>query len=186
MSHTVTKKTGQDKLNLDGCLVMENKMIKMVSELKLVGYIYDSALTWGPMIQSLVLKARKRIGAVKHLNRFLNSENMKLVYEMFIRSVMEYGSVAYMGAKPVHLDKLEKVQRIAQRIGNFECDSLSLRREAAAITTTLKLLSGKAHGKLQLLVPELKTVEVSRSAKVEGIQLVSAWKHKYTLDLYRA
>ena len=105
------------------------------------------------------------------------------------RSVMEYGSVAYMGAKPVHLDKLEKVQRIAQRIGNFECDSLSLRREAAAITTTLKLLSSKAHGKLQLLVPELKTVEVSRSAKVvakvEGIQLVSAWKHKYTLDLYR-
>ena len=62
------------------------------------------------------------IGAVKHLNRFLNSENMKLVYEMFIRSVMEYGSVAYMGAKPVHLVKLEKVQRIAQRIGNFAPD----------------------------------------------------------------
>ena len=100
---------------------------------------------------------------------------------------MEYGSVAYMGAKPVHLDKLEKVQRIAQRIGNFECDSLSLRREAAAITTTLKLLSGRARGKLQLLIPELKTfktVEASRSMKAEGIQLVSAWKHKYTLDLY--
>ena len=75
-------------------------------------------------------------------------------------------------------------EAIKKLVGNFECDSLSLRREAAAITTTLKLLSGRARGKLQLLIPELKTVEASRSMKAEGIQLVSAWKHKYTLDLY--
>ena len=70
------------------------------------------------------------------------------MYCTFIRPwpILEYGSVQFMGAAVSHLDKLDGIQRTAERIGRFTVESLQCRREAAAVTFTLKLLDGCGRG----------------------------------------
>ena len=90
----------------------------------LVGLLIDQRMRWGPMVDKLVIKARKRIGALARVSHLLNSENMQLIYSMFIRSIMEYNSVSWMGAAPSHLAKLDRVQQTAERLGGFQVESL--------------------------------------------------------------
>ena len=58
---------------------------------------------------------------------------MKAMYVSFIRPVMEYGSMQFMGADKIHLEKFDKIQRRAMKIGNFKVNFLRVRREANAI-----------------------------------------------------
>ena len=76
----------------------------------------------------------------------LDDNNMKTMYIMFVRSVMEYGNVVYMDAAQTHLEKLDRLQRSAERIGNFKVESLVARREAVAIRLALKLMDGQGRG----------------------------------------
>ena len=109
-----------------------------------VGYTLDSKLTWGNMVDSIAVKARKRMAALARLKPMLDKENMKTMYTMFIRSIMEYGSIAWMGAADSHLSKLDRIQAAAERVGGFTVESLASRRSAAAVAFALKLMNGKA------------------------------------------
>lgn len=80
---------------------------------------------------------------------------MKIVYSSFIRSIMEYGSIAWMGAADSHLDKLDRVQQSASRVGRFEAESLQARRNAAAVSFALRMLSGSCKGVLCKHTPKL-------------------------------
>ena len=40
----------------------------------------------------------------------LNPENLKTTYTSFVRSVMEFGSLAYMSAADSHLERLDRIQ----------------------------------------------------------------------------
>ena len=64
----------------------------------------------------------------------LDSNNLETMYKMFVRSILEYGSVVYMGASGTNLAKLDRVQKSAERIGGFTIESLSSRREAATVS----------------------------------------------------
>ena len=134
-------------ITFDGFSIPKRKQIK------LVGYTIDSRLRWGPMIDRLAKKARSRIGALSRVRCFLDANNMKLIYSSFIRSIMEYGSVAWMGAAVTHLNKLDRVQDTAHRIGNFRVESLNCRREASAAAFALKMMSGSCKGALNEHVP---------------------------------
>ena len=78
---------------------------------------------------------------------------------MFIRSIIEYGNVAWMGAAPSHLVKLDRIQASAEKIGGFTVETLGSRREAAAVAFALKLLAGKAKGVLKKFIPALEHVK---------------------------
>ena len=146
------------------------------SSIKLVGYTIDSKLRWGPMVDRLAKKARARIGALRRIAHHLDSSNMKIMYSSFIRSIMEFGSVAWMGAAPTHLAKLDRVQDSAQRIGKFDIEPLGLRRQAAALKFGFKLLSGSCKGVLNRYIPKLheptvRSTRVSRHT-LNGTQVI--------------
>ena len=63
------------------------------------------------MIDKLALKARKQVGvgALSRVRHLLNSDNLKMVYQMFIRSIMEHNSISWMGAAKSHLEKFDRV-----------------------------------------------------------------------------
>lgn len=69
-------------------------MIPLRPAIKRVGFTVDSRLRWGAMVDRLVRKARARIGALRRIGHHLDSNNMETMYTSFIRSIMEYGSVA--------------------------------------------------------------------------------------------
>ena len=93
-------------LSLAG-IVFDGYTLPVKSSIILVGYVIDSKLRWGPMIDRLAKKARSRIGALARICSYLDSDSMRMMYSSFIRSIMEYGSVAWMGAAPSPLSKLD-------------------------------------------------------------------------------
>ena len=145
--------------------------------IKLVGFTVDSKLRWGPMIDRIAKKARSRIGALRRINHHLDCHTMRTMYTSFIRSIMEFGSVAWMGCAQTHLDKLDRVQASAQKISGFTVPPLQLRREAAAVSFALKMLDGACKGVLNDHVPILDyplkdSVRPSRH-KLGGVQIQS-------------
>ena len=146
-------------------IMMDGLKVEQVGELKLVGFTLDSRMTWKPMIDLLAKKARCRLAAFRRLEFVLDDNNMKTMYIMFVRSVMEYGNVVYMGAAQTHLEKLERVQRSAERIGNFKVEPLESRREAAAVRLALKLMDGQGRGKLQDFAPQIADVGSYRPSR---------------------
>jgi hypothetical protein len=155
--------------------------------MKLVGFTIDSVLSWGPMIDRIASNARARLGALARLKCYLDSSTMKMMYVMFIRSIMEYGCVAWMGAADTHLRKLDTVQLRAEKIGGFTIESLSSRRAAAAVSFSFKMLAGECKGVLNKFVPKLYEPmmhdnRISRHTRT-GLQIHSKIKSR-SLNLY--
>ena len=153
-------------------IMMGGAQVKRVDEVKLVGFLFDTKLTFSSMIDKLAKKARCRLGALRRLKPMLDKSNLKQMYTMFIRSILEYGSLVYMGAAKSHLDKLDRVQESAMKLCGFEIESLESRREAAAIGLALDLLDGKGYGELQDHVSTL--IEPLKLAKKRTRQNVDA------------
>ena len=91
--------------------------------MKLVGFLFDTKLTFSSMIDKLAKKARCRLGALRRLKPMLDKPNLKQMYTMF-RSILECGSLVCMGAAKSHLDKLDRVQESAMKFRGFEIESL--------------------------------------------------------------
>ena len=140
------------------------------------------------MVHKLATKARQRIGALCRVRHLLNGENLKTIYLMFIRSIMEYNSVCWMGAAQSHLSKLDRIQASAERIGGFKVESLGCRREAAAMSIALKLLDGRGRGELNNFTPKLtEPLRLCRKRTrqtLEGIQVARKVKSS-SLDVYK-
>ena len=171
-------------------LMFDGTPVKRKKSVKLVGYVFEEQMTWGEMIAAIAKKARCRVGMLCKLRHVMDDDNMKSMYTSFIRPIMEYGSVQFMGASTIHLKKLDVVQKAAERIGNFTVESLGCRREAAAIAFTLKLLNGDGRGVLKDYVPTLIT-EFSNKDFVPGprheirkLQLADRSKNG-SLDIFR-
>lgn len=157
-------------------LTCEGQGVKQVKELKLVGFVFDSKLQWAGMVERVRKKARTRLGALFRMCGVLDRGNRVTMYNAFIRSAMEYGCLHYMGAAPVHLKKLDQVQRAAERMCGCKFEqSLSGRREAAAFGLACKLLDGKGRGRLQDFTLEFEETAKgrTRNSTKQGIKLVS-------------
>jgi hypothetical protein len=135
-------------------IMFDGHPIERRDAVKLVGYTFDEKMTWSTMIDTMAKKARQRLGMLSRLRPLLSDENMKAMYVSFIRPVMEHGSMQFMGADKIHLEKFDKIQRRAMKIGNFKVNSLRVRREANAIGFTLKLLDGDGRGILDSYKPK--------------------------------
>ena len=141
-------------------IVMGGREVKQVQEMKLVGFTFDAKLNWSAMVKGLAKKARTRVDAIRRMARSLDSKNMLTMYSAFVRPILEYGNTLFMGAKPTHLSKLDRVQQTMERIGGFKAEPLAARREAALIALTLKQLAGDCRELLQEYAPVLVTVKV--------------------------
>jgi hypothetical protein len=142
-------------------IVMSGRPVGQVKKMKLVGFTFDAKLNWGAMIEALAKKARTRVDAIRRMARSLDSENMLKMYSAFVRPILEYGSTLFMGAKPTHLSKLDRVQATMERIGGFKAEPLADRREAALIALSFKQLDGECREGLREYAPLLHTVELT-------------------------
>ena len=95
-----------------------------------------------------------------------------------------------MGAADSHLAKLDRIQTSAERICGFKMESLSSRRDAAAFSLAVKMLSGKGRGILNDFTPQLYHIPEStnstrtRSSSLTGFQVQSQITTK-SLDVTR-
>jgi hypothetical protein len=141
------------------------------------------------MNDKLAKKARVRLGAIRRLKPMLDSTNLETMYKMFVRSILEYDSVVYMGATKSHLAKHDRVKKSAERIGGFTVESLGSRREAAAVSLGLDLLDGNGYGELQqyksqLTEPLRISKKRTRHVASAGLQLMRKTRTN-SLDQYK-
>ena len=128
--------------------------VDQVSELKIVGFLFQSGMTWGSMVSKLAKKGRQRMAAFFRMKHSLSSQNLEIMYKAFVRSVMEYGHVSFRGAAVSHLNKLDVIQDRCSKIGGFELESLASRRDASLIGLVLKLLDGDGRGEVACCTPK--------------------------------
>ena len=95
-------------------LKLGNEEVKTSSEHKHLGMILDHKLDFQSHIREVILKARRGIGLIKYLSKYVSREVLDQVYKLYIRPHLDYGDIIYHRFDPeMHLEitrKLEQVQ----------------------------------------------------------------------------
>ena len=132
---------------------MNDVLIRDSKVLSILGFHFDSWLTWSYMTDSSVRYCRQRLGCLRRVSEYLGPEGLILAYRAFVRPVAEYGSVLMMGASATQLSKLDHMQHLAEQLCSTQFIPLERRRHAAAIGLLCKLLDGTCREYLQRFCP---------------------------------
>ncbi|CAM9793155.1 unnamed protein product, partial [Heterosigma akashiwo] len=81
--------------------------------MEIIGLTIDPRGNWSQHIQAIASDARKHLGAIRRMSHMLDDNSIMRAYKAFVRSKIEYGSLAYWGAAESHLKKLDRTQESA-------------------------------------------------------------------------
>ena len=76
---------------------MDGIPIKEAETLSVLGFHFDRRLSWTAMIDTMVSRSIQRLGCLRRILDYLDSNTLQLAYKAFIRLLMECGNVAIMG-----------------------------------------------------------------------------------------
>ena len=161
-------------LSFDGCPVPEANCIK------LLGVTFDTKLTFSDHIRNVASRANQRIYFFRKASRVLNQNARRIVYNGFIRPVLEYSPLAWMGACSSSLARLDAVQhRALKTIGpNTLLQSLAVRRKVSALCYLYKLHYLERPSSLTELLP----TRLPLNAGVPATRQQMAPRHQFQLD----
>ena len=135
-------------LTMDGTIIPESNSIKVL------GFKFDSLLTWEPQIIDILGRARQRAGQLYRCHSFLTKQDMSTIYKSWIRPTLEYGNILYSGAASTYLRRLDDLQSRIEWSCSFVFQPLSHRRNAAIMGLVCRLLAGEGRGNLQTYCPQ--------------------------------
>jgi len=95
--------------------------LPLCSEIKDLGVIFDSKLTFTHHVQNIVSKAYKMLGFVQRLSVDLSIHSFTKLYYCFVRSVLEYCSVVWSPCYGVWEEEIERVQKKFLRVVAYPC-----------------------------------------------------------------
>src|ERR1043165_2452631 len=98
---------------------IDQKQIKMENKVKFLGVIFDSKLTWKPHIDYIIDKCKKKVNLIRAISCYgwrACKKTLLIIYRALIRSILDYGDVAYSSACKSYLDKLSCIQTEALRL----------------------------------------------------------------------
>ena len=89
----------------------------------------------------MTIRAQQRLGFLRRAAHILTPAGRTTAYKAFVRPVMEYARLVWMGAPASHIQRLDNVQRRALRIigPGAILPSLAVRRTVAALSCMYKL-----------------------------------------------
>ena len=143
-------------------LTMDDTIIPESNSIKVLGFKFDSLLTWELQIFDIPGRARQRAGQLYHCHSFLTKEDMCTIYISWIRPTLEYGSNLYSGAASTHLCCLDDLQSRIERSCSFVFQPLSHCQNAAIMGLVCRLLAGVGCGNLQTYCPQFYGNQVLR------------------------
>ena len=86
-------------------LKLGNEEVKTSLEHKHLGMILDHKLDFQSHIREVILKARRGIGLIKYLSKYVSREVLDQVYKLYIRPHLDYGDIIYHRFDPeMHLE----------------------------------------------------------------------------------
>jgi hypothetical protein len=143
-------------------ITIEQQLIKMEDSVKFLGVIFDSKLNWKAHIDYIIEKCKKRLNLMRAISGNgwgACKKTLLTIYKALIRSILDYGDVAYSSACKRQLDRLSCIQTEALRLCcgapkgtstsalQNECGELPLhlRRLENSIKFGTKITGGKMH-----------------------------------------
>ena len=99
------------------CILLFNDVVRPISKAKFLGIEIDNVLRFKQHIQALAQRAEKRLNILRILS-WGGTEPKTLIrlYKVYVRSIFEYGAVAFLHCPNSTLDIMQKIQNKAIRI----------------------------------------------------------------------
>ena len=112
-------------------LTFGDHTVSELSEVKLLGITFDSGLSF-----KTALKAKACLGFLRKAAHVHDGAGKRSVYRGFVRPVLEYAPLVWVGAASSHLRLLDRVQRRAFHIlgPDILLQSLAARRLVTALS----------------------------------------------------
>ena len=95
---------------------LDNIAVEEVKSHTYLGLHFSRDLKWKKHIDSVSLKARKRLSAMMPLKFKLDRKALQIMYSSFVLPIMEYGNVVWGGSFDCDFAKLEKINIDAMRL----------------------------------------------------------------------
>ena len=150
-------------------IILNKKEIKLEHTAKFLGVIFDSRLKWKPHIDYIVTKCKKRINIMRAVSGYqwgASKRAMLYIYRSLIRSILDYGDVAFITASNSQLKKLQNIQSEALRLAcvaakgtpllalQNECGDMPLhfRRLGNSLKVGSKILGNKDHPAAETMI----------------------------------
>jgi hypothetical protein len=95
---------------------MKITLLALLKQKKLLGIYIDKTLSWEVQIDKLCTIIVSRLSLMSRLKVYLPSNCLKLYYNSYILSVIDYYCTVWGNASCTHIDKLYKLQKRAARI----------------------------------------------------------------------
>ena len=93
-------------------LRLGNDAIASKNEHKHLGLILDSKLDFQSHIREAILKARRGIGMIKCLSKYVCREALEQIYKLYVRPHLDYGDIIYHKHDPeMHLHFTQKLEQ---------------------------------------------------------------------------
>jgi len=171
-------------------LKLGDKTIEWKKEVKFLGVIFDTRLTWVQHIDYIVERCKKRLNFMRSVSGIAwgaNKESLLIIYKALIRSVIDYGCSAYNTASDNVKYKLDKIQAQALRIscGAMKCTAvaalqvecgempLRLRREGLQYKYGIKIKNTKDHPSVEILKQNVKIKRNKTSFAKETVKYLN-------------
>ena len=75
--------------------------------------ILDHKLDFQSHMREVILKARRGIGLIKYLSKYVSREVLDQVYKLYIRPHLDYGDIIYHRFDPeMHLEITRKLEQV--------------------------------------------------------------------------
>ena len=84
--------------------------VKRTDEHKHLGLILDSQLNFKSHIRQAISKARRGIGMIKYLSKYVSRDVLDQIYKLYVRPRLDYGDIIY------HRHGPEKIQNFTTRL----------------------------------------------------------------------
>ena len=89
---------------------IRNKRVTEENDVKFLGVLLDSTLSWKPHITELSKTLSKTVGIFYKLRHYATADVLKLLYYALLYPFLIYGSSVWGMAYQSHLDKLQAIQ----------------------------------------------------------------------------
>ena len=132
-------------------IYVEGKQIKVEKAVKFLGVYLDDRLTWKQHIDYIVKKCKARLNLMRSISGSswgASKSSLMTIYRALIRSVMDYGAIAYDTATEAQKRRLDTIQYQALRIATGAMTSTSL--------AALQVESGETPLQLRRLEQQIK------------------------------
>ena len=140
-------KSLDQEYKMDGILLEETDLEKDL------GVFISNDLSWAKQVEATTTKGYQMIGRIRRSFKHLNAQNIKLLYQSLVRPHLEYAVSVWNPYKKNEIQKMEKVQRYATKMGSLKHMKYPKRLE------TLKLTSHQERRRRGDLIQQFKILK---------------------------